>query len=224
MRTSPGPCRLGVDHIVPLIAGQRPTKPHEGRPSRSARIMGRRRTLDHRPYGRAATLDGADAEFVVDDDLAAKDSSEDKHPRRTCKDHVLEGAEFTLVLGELIRGKDGELGLLGNLVLAQLCRVFALPVAAVLAVVNDLANDLTAFDDLVDDVGTLCALLDAPDAVAFESSLENLEEFKLRALAMLVRGLLLELALNVGEVFFELHLHLEEAGALRVEGGNLVLL
>jgi hypothetical protein len=41
----------------------------------------------------------------VNHDLAAKDSREDKHPPRTCKDHVVEGAEFTLVLGELTRGR-----------------------------------------------------------------------------------------------------------------------
>jgi hypothetical protein len=57
------------------------------------------------PSAFLVVLDGADAEPVVDHDLAAKDSSENKHPRRTCKDHVLEGVEFTLVLGELIRGK-----------------------------------------------------------------------------------------------------------------------
>jgi hypothetical protein len=121
------------------------------------------------PSAFLVALDGADAEPVVDHDLAAKDSCEDKHPRQTCKNHVLEGAEFTLVLGELIRGKDGELDLLGTLVLAQLCCAFALPVAAVLAVVNDLANGLTGLDDFMGIVGAVCALLDALDAVAFKA-------------------------------------------------------
>ena len=53
------------------------------------------------PSAFLVALDGADAEPVVDHDLAAKDFSGDKHPRRTCKDHVLERAEFTLVLGDL---------------------------------------------------------------------------------------------------------------------------
>jgi hypothetical protein len=57
------------------------------------------------PSAFLVALDGADAEPVVDHDLAAKDSREDKHPPRTCKDHVVEGAEFTLVLGELTRGR-----------------------------------------------------------------------------------------------------------------------
>jgi superfamily I DNA/RNA helicase len=166
----------------------------------------------------------ADAKLVHLHNLIAKELGHGEDAGGARNNHVILEVKLLRACRKFVARQDRVVCFLGNLILSKLGDVLVFPDVSVLRIVNDLAAGFPFLDDLMHDIGSRRAFLNAPDFVAFKRIFQDIIQFELRALSQLIGSSLLQLSLHVLQLRLQLHLRLKALRPLGIDRGDLVLL